>query len=262
MNEMEKEITAPGMPTPERCREIAENYRTVKENIERALDRRKAGTGGVRLLAATKTVPPEDILFAVSELGLDLIGENRVAELTEKLPRLDGKVEQHFIGHLQTNKVQKVVGHVSVIESVDSLRLAAEIDRRSKKLGIVTDILAEVNIGREENKSGVLPEDVCSFCADLGEFSSLRLRGLMTMAPAMTEKEKFRKYFQETYGIFIDIFTKKSHNIIEPVLSLPPILSMGMSDSYEIAAEEGATEVRVGSAIFGRRNYGTGTVKK
>ncbi len=258
MNEFEKTNTVPDMPSAERRREITENFQKVKENIARALDRRRAGTGDVRLLAATKTVPPGDILFAVRELGLDLIGENRVVELTDKLPFLDGQTEQHFIGHLQTNKVQKVVGHVSVIESVDSRRLAAEINRRSKNLGIVTDILVEVNSGREENKGGILPEDVFSFCTEMGEFTSLRLCGLMTMAPAMTKKEDFRKYFQETYGIFIDFFTKKTHNIIEPVFSLPPILSMGMSDSYEIAVEEGATEVRVGSAIFGRRNYGTG----
>jgi len=261
MNEREQNLTAVEMPSPERRHEITENFQKVKENIDRALDRRRVGEGDVRLLAASKTVTPADILFAVRELGLDLIGENRVTELTDKLPFLDGQVEQHFIGHLQTNKVQKVVGHVSVIESVDSHRLAAEINRRSQNLGIITDILVEVNSGREENKGGILPEDVCAFCADLGEFPSLRLRGLMTMAPAMKEKESFRKYFQETYGIFLDIFTKKSHNIREPVFSAPPILSMGMSDSYEIAVEEGATEVRVGSAIFGRRNYGAGTAQ-
>ena len=164
-------------------------------------------------------------------------------------------MEQHFIGHLQTNKVQKVVGRVTVIESVDSLRLAAEIDRRSRAMGTVTDVLAEVNSGREESKSGVFPEETAEFCRQLTEFPGIRLRGLMTMAPVSPEKEACRKYFQETYAIFIDIFTKNKHNIIEPVFSCPPILSMGMSDSYEIAVEEGATEVRVGSAIFGRRVY-------
>lgn len=247
------------LPSADRQREITENYLRVKENIERAKERRRAGTGEVRLLAATKTVPPEDILFATRTLGLDLIGENRTSELTEKHPALAGEVEQHFIGHLQTNKVSKVVGRVSVIESVDSLRLAAEIDRRSRMLGIVSDILVEVNSGREENKGGVMPEEVFSFCEKLEAFSALRVRGMMTMGAAGAEKEEFRKFFQETYGIFIDFFTKKSHNIIEPVFSLPPILSMGMSDSYEIAVEEGATEVRVGSAIFGKRAYTAGS---
>lgn len=247
------------MPSAQRRREITENYLRVRENIERAKNRRRRGEGDVRLLAATKTVPPEDILFAVRELGLDLIGENRTAELTDKFPLLDGVVEQHFIGHLQTNKVQKVVGRVSVIESVDSLRLAAEIDRRAKALGICCGVLVEVNSGREENKGGVMPEEVFDFCKNLEEFPSLKLRGMMTMAPVQQKKEDFRKFFQETYEIFIDFFTKKSHNIIEPVFSHPPILSMGMSDSYEIAVEEGATEVRVGSAIFGKRLYGTGS---
>ncbi len=242
----------------QRRRFIADNLCTVRENIERAMRRRPPEAGPVRLLAATKTVPPEEILYAVNELGLDLIGENRAVELTDKLSALDGRVEQHFIGHLQTNKVQKVVGHVTVIESVDSLRLAAEIDRRSKMLGIVTDVLAEVNSGREENKSGVFPEDTAEFCKNLAQFPNIHLRGLMTMAPALTEKEAFRKYFRETYAIFIDIFTKNKHNIIEPVFARPPILSMGMSDSYEIAVEEGATEVRVGSAVFGRRAYAAG----
>ncbi len=248
-------------PSPERQREIADNLARVRENIARALARRRAGTGDVRLLAATKTVPAGDILFAARELGLDLIGENRAVELTEKYPHLQGAVEQHFIGHLQTNKVNKVVGFVSVIESVDSLRLAAEIDRRSRALGIVCDILVEVNSGREKNKGGVLPEDVFQFCENLAEFSAIRVRGMMTMAPVQSEKDGFRKFFQETYGIFLDFFTKKSHNIIEPVFSHAPILSMGMSDSYEIAVEEGATEVRVGSAIFGRRAYTRGTDK-
>ncbi len=246
------------LPSAERQREITENFLRVKENIARAMERRRAGTGEVRLLAATKTVPPGEILFAANALGLDLIGENRVSELTEKYPALEGKIEQHFIGHLQTNKVGKVVGRVSVIESVDSLHLAAEIDRRSRALGIVSDILIEINSGREESKGGVMPEDVFAFCEKLEAFSALRVRGMMTMAPVQEKKEGFRKFFQETYGIFIDFFTKKSHNIIEPVFSLAPILSMGMSESYEIAIEEGATEVRVGSAIFGKRAYAKG----
>lgn len=226
----------------ERLRQIAENYRRVTENILRAAHGRP-----VSLLAATKTVPAEEVLWTVEHLGLALIGENRASELTEKYPVLEGRVEQHFIGHLQTNKVRAVVGRVSMIESVDSERLAAEIDRASRRLGITTDILVEINSGREENKSGVLPEDARAAVEAFSAYPNLRVRGLMTMAPASPEKEAYRKYFRETYEIFIDIFAKNTHNIIEPVLS------MGMSDSYEIAIEEGATEVRVGSAIFGRR---------
>ena len=225
---------------------IAENYRRVRENMENAMARRCVGHGPVRLLAATKTVPPEEILFAAEHLGLDLIGENRAVELIDKYPALEGKIEQHFIGHLQTNKVKQVVGRVSMIESVDSLRLAQEISR-STALGIVTDILVEVNSGREENKGGVLPEAVRDAVRDFGALEGIRVRGLMTMAPVCAQIEDSRKYFRETYEIFIDIFEKNTHNIIEPVLS------MGMSSTYAIAIEEGATEVRVGQAIFGHR---------
>ena len=226
---------------------ISENYRRVQENIKEAMARRRAGSGPVQLLAATKTVQPEAILFAVEQLGLDLIGENRTTELVEKYPVLENRVEQHFIGHLQTNKVKQVVGRVSLIESVDSLRLAEEINRRSAALGITTDILVEINSGREANKGGVMPEDAHAAVQAFDALSNIRVRGLMTMAPVCANIEDSRKYFRETYTIFIDIFEKNKHNIIEP------ILSMGMSSTYGIAIEEGATEVRVGQAIFGRR---------
>ena len=234
-----------------RLQAIRENYLRIRENIENARSRRP-GSAEVRILAATKTVPPEEILYAVQELGVDLIGENRTSELTEKYPFLEGKVEQHFIGHLQTNKAKQVVGRVSLIESVDSLHLAEKIHQLSHSLGITTDILLEVNSGREENKSGFLSEEIRDALQQISAFSALRVRGLMTMAPVCEKKEEYRKYFSETYQIFIDFFAKNTHNIIEPVF---PVLSMGMSDSYEIAVEEGATEVRVGSALFGRRPY-------
>ena len=226
---------------------IKENYRRVQDNIREAMAKRRAGSGPVRLLAATKTVQPDAILFAVDHLGLDLIGENRTTELVEKYPALEGRVEQHFIGHLQTNKVKQVVGRVSLIESVDSLRLAQEIGRRSEMLGITTDILVEINSGREPNKGGVMPENARDAVREFGLLSGIRVRGLMTMAPVCANIEDSRKYFRETYAIFIDIFEKNKHNIIEP------ILSMGMSSTYGIAIEEGATEVRVGQAIFGCR---------
>lgn len=226
---------------------IKENYRRVQENIREAMAKRRAGSGPVRLLAATKTVQPDAILFAVDHLGLDLIGENRTTELVEKYPALEGRVEQHFIGHLQTNKVKQVVGRVSLIESVDSLRLAQEISRRSEMLGITTDILVEINSGREPNKGGVMPENARDAVREFGLLSGIRVHGLMTMAPVCANIEDSRKYFRETYAIFIDIFEKNKHNIIEP------ILSMGMSSTYGIAIEEGATEVRVGQAIFGCR---------
>ena len=224
---------------------IRDNFARVRENLERAAE--KAGRKTPLLIAATKTVPVEVINFAASELGLTDIGENRMQELTEKYDRLDKSLNVHFIGTLQTNKVHSVVGKASVIHSVDSVKLAREIDRVSKKTGVVTDVLCEINIGREEAKGGVMPEDAVPFALEIEELESIFVRGVMTMAPKCVEKTDYLKYFEETYAIFVDFLRKTRHNIIEPVLS------MGMSDSYEYAAASGATAVRVGRALFGER---------
>lgn len=233
----------------ERQRTISDNYKRVLENMENARIRRKTGDK-VRLLAATKTVPVEDILFLVNEFGLSLCGENRQNEFTEKHETVQAAgAEMHFIGHLQTNKVKYIVGNTELIHSVDSLRLASEINKRSLELGIKTNILVEVNIGEEAAKTGLLPGEVGSLLDEINSFKGLELRGMMAMVPKSDEKEEIRKYFRESYRIFLDFFSKKTHNIKEP------ILSMGMSDSYETAIEEGANLVRVGSAIFGNRIY-------
>ena len=236
------------MLTEERKAEIRENFLRVTENIENAKAKR-GGNTPVRLLAATKTVPAEEILFAAEELGLTHAGENRTSELLEKYDALKDRLTLHQIGTLQTRKVKDIIGKVSLIESVDSLKLASEINKRSAEAGIVTDILCEVNIGREESKGGLMPEDVSHFLDSLEEFGNIRPRGIMTMAPICEKDSEYQKFFTETYQIFIDIYVKKSHNIIEPVLS------MGMSDSYVPAILSGATEVRVGSSIFGHRIY-------
>lgn len=236
--------------TPERKYIISENYKRITEKIENAKLRRDSSIkGDVTLLAATKTVDPEEILFAIHELGLPAVGENKVQEFIAKYDMLKGQVPLHILGHLQTNKVRQIVGKVDMIESVDSLHLAAEIGKRSQAAGVVTDILAEINIGREENKTGILPEEAESFTAALEEIPGIRLRGLMTMAPICSKKDEYYKYFYKTYEMYLDIFGKKTHNIIESVLS------MGMSDSFEAAIEAGATMVRIGSAIFGPRIY-------
>ena len=149
----------------------------------------------------------------------------------------------------KTNKVKVVAGRAGLIHSVDSVRLAEEIDKKCTKLGVRPGILIEVNIGMEEAKSGIAPENFGQFMEEISAFPSLDVRGMMTMAPKCTENEEFRKYFHESCRIFLDFFAKKTHNIGEPVLS------MGMSDSYACAVEEGSTMVRVGSAIFGSRKY-------
>ena len=236
------------MLTDARKAQISDNYRRILEDIAEAKASRGDG-GVVDLLAATKTVPAEEILFACDELGLKLVGENRAEEMVSKFDALAGHAELHLIGTLQRRKVRSIVDKVSLIESVDSLPLAAEIDKRARDAGVRMRVLVEVNSGREAAKGGVLPEDTAAFCDELEAFGSLDLAGLMTMAPVCDKKDDYRKYFSQTYQIFIDIFTKKPHNIREY------ILSMGMSDSFVPAVLEGATEVRVGSAIFGARYY-------
>ncbi len=235
MEEMRKEI-------------IRENYKRVMEKIEAAKERSPYHQE-VTLLAATKTVPAEEIIFAIEELGLPMAGENKVQEFLSKYDELKGRCPLHLIGHLQTNKVKSIVGKVDMIQSVDSIRLAQEIAKRSREKGIVTDVLCEINIGREENKGGIMPEETEEFVCQLLETEGIRVRGLMTMAPVCEKYDEYKKYFNKTYNIYLDILGKKSHNIIEP------ILSMGMSDSFEAAIEEGATLVRVGSSIFGSRFY-------
>lgn len=231
-----------------RFEQITENYRHVSHRIEEAKALRDSAiTSDVTLLAATKTVPAEDVLFAIDSLGLTHVGENRAEELVSKYPALRGKAELHIIGTLQRRKVRTIAEMADMIESVDSLPLAAEIDKRFAAAGRQVRILVEVNSGREPNKGGVMPEDVRSFCDELEAFPNLKLAGLMTMAPICEKSDEYRKYFSETYRIFIDIFEKKPHNIREYVLS------MGMSDSFVPAILEGATQVRVGSSIFGRR---------
>ena len=232
-----------------RKNEIRDNYLRVREKMANAEAKRNAGEGEVRLLAATKTVPAEEILFAVNELGLELVGENKVQEFLSKYDELKETVPLHIIGHLQTNKVRSIIGKADMIQSVDSLRLAEEISKRSIAAGIVTDVLCEINIGKEENKGGIMPEEADEFLEEIGNYEGIRACGIMTMAPVCEKNDDYRKYFEKTYAIYLDFLRKKSHNIVEYVLS------MGMSDSYEAAILEGATMVRVGSSIFGRRVY-------
>lgn len=229
--------------------QIKDNLMRVTERVENAAEKRGVDGKDVSILLATKTVPVNEIIYASDVLGYRLAGENRVTELCEKYDHIKNHVDMHMIGHLQTNKVKNVVGKVSLIESVDSIRLAQEINRLSEKAGIVTDILAEINIGREEAKGGLLEENVDEFFEKMRDFRFVRPVGVMTMAPKCEKKTDYRRYFGKTYKIFLDISEKYLYNIIKPVLS------MGMSDSFEEAILEGATEVRVGSAVFGNRIY-------
>lgn len=219
--------------------EIKKNYSKVIENI-RSLDKEKR----VTFLCATKTQTVEDINYLIS-LGCKCIGENRVNELLEKYEKYDKSAELHFIGTLQKNKVKYIIDKVSLIHSVDTLSLLEEIDKRASKIGKIMDVLLEVNSGREESKGGIMPEDVCDFYEKAKEYKSVRVRGLMTMAPRCDTKEEYMKYFTLTRELFDKLFSDDKD----------AILSMGMSESYMYAIEAGATLVRVGSGIFGQRKY-------
>ncbi len=229
--------------------ELQDNLAAVEERMAEACLRAGRPREAVSLLAVTKTVEPERINQAIA-LGVTQIGENRVQEFNDKCPflRLDG-VQKHLIGHLQTNKVRQIVGRVDMIQSVDSLRLAQEIDRRSRALDIVTPVLVEVNIGGEEAKSGVSPQELEQLLEKIAPLSGVSVHGLMTVPPILTAEAEKRAVFSKMYQLFVDIRDKNMDNI--SMLEL----SMGMSGDYTEAILEGATIVRVGSAIFGRRHY-------
>ena len=220
--------------------ELTENYNAVKKRLSAALQKAGRPENAVTLLAATKTVDPETINRAI-ELGITHIGENRVQELLSK-NGLIKPVHNHFIGHLQIDKVE-------MIESVHSEKLAAEISKQACKAGITMDILLEVNIGNEESKSGFAPEETEQAVRKIAEMPGISVKGLMAIPPIDPLYENTRKYFRNMYKLFIDIGAKNIDN------SSMSVLSMGMSNDFDIAAEEGATIVRVGTALFGKRIY-------
>ena len=199
----------------------------------------------VMLLAAIKSADVGEIKYIHEKLGINNVGENRVQQLLERYELIKSEgLDIHFIGKLQTNKVKYIIDKVSMIHSLDSIRLAEQIDKQAKKHGIKMKVLVEINSGEEENKSGVMPQEVEAFCLELSRFDSLELCGFMTMAPKCDKKEEYCKYFSKTYKLVLDIWTKKLHNISRP------LISMGMSESFEEAILEGADIVRVGRRLF------------
>ena len=228
---------------------IAENVAAVKENIAAAALRCGRSPDEIKLVAATKMNDAERVRQAIAA-GVDICGENRVQELQEKyaLGAYEG-CPLHVIGHLQKNKVKYIVGKVGLIHSVDSVALASEINKRAAALGIVQDILLEVNIGAEPAKSGFAPGELSCALDAMAGFGSIRVLGLMAIPPICERSEENRVYFRRMKQLFIDIGQKKYDNV------LMQLLSMGMSADYEVAVEEGANLVRVGTGIFGARNY-------
>ena len=229
--------------------DVEYNYKLINERIAEAAQKVGKSREDITFLAATKTVEPEVINHAIS-LGLDHIGENKVQELLSKYDSYNlENCSLQFIGHLQTNKVRQIVDKVDLIQSVDSVKLANEIAKQSLKLNKTTDILVEVNIGREENKSGVYPENLEELLCEISKIEGISVKGLMTIPPICDNKHKISKYFNNMHNIFIDISQKKLDNISMT------ILSMGMSADYYEAILEGANMVRIGSSLFGARNY-------
>ena len=227
---------------------IAENIAKVRSTIADVCRETGRDVGEITLVGASKMNGADACREAIAA-GIDALGENRVQEMTEKLSQnaYDG-APLHFIGHLQRNKVKQVVGHVALIQSVGSAPLLQEIEKVAAAKGLVQDILLEVNIGREEAKSGFAPEEVMDAARAALDCPHVRVRGLMTIPPADASREENIRYFQEVRGLYVDINAKLFHNELE-------YLSMGMSGDYADAIRAGATMVRVGTAIFGARHY-------
>lgn len=224
---------------------IDRNVADLRRRIDKAARDAGRQPGEITLLAAVKYVGVDEVNYLHTHCGVNDIGENRVQQLIDRWDKLerDG-LRVHFIGSLQTNKVKYIADKVCMIHSLDSLKLAAEIEKQCAKLGRVMDVLIEVNSGREENKTGVLPEDVEALAGKVAGMPHLRLRGFMTMAPKCENSDDYIKYFSETYNLIIDIWEKKLHNIERP------IISMGMSGSFESAIACGSTCVRLGHILF------------
>ena len=228
---------------------IAENIRIIRKQIDEAAIAAGRDPKSIQLCAATKMNNAENVRAAIAA-GVDCCGENRVQELVQKLAEnaYEG-APVHFIGHLQTNKVRQVVGKVSLIQSVDSLRLLNAIQVEACKQNIVQDILLEINIGEEESKSGFLLSEIYDVCEKISDFPNIRVEGFMVIPPISQNSGDNRKFFQKICNLAVDITRKKYDNV------WVRILSMGMSDDFQDAIACGSTMIRIGTAIFGARDY-------
>ena len=228
---------------------VEKNISEVKKRISEVAKAAGRNENEVTLIAVSKTKPVEMIKEAY-DTGIRDFGENKVQEIMEKYPLLPSDIRWHLIGHRQTNKVKYIIDKVCMIHSVDSLKLAEEISRQAVKHNVTVDILIEVNVAAEESKFGVRPEDAIDLCRDISTLPGIRIRGLMTVAPFTSDPEENRPVFCALRQLFVDIDGKNIDNVFMDCLS------MGMSGDYTVAIEEGATFVRVGTSIFGQRDYG------
>jgi len=225
---------------------IAQNIKEIKQRVSDAAQRSNRKQEDINIIAVTKTVSPERIEKAIDE-GLNKLGENRVQELCEKYDIINRDCKWDIIGHLQTNKVKYIIDKVNMIHSVDSLDLIEELQKKSEKVGRVLDILLQVNVAEEKSKFGLHLDEVTEYVNRARKYDALRVKGLMTIAPFVQNPEEIRGVFRQLYKKFIDIREKNNDNIDMKYLS------MGMSNDFEVAIEEGANIVRIGTAIFGRR---------
>ena len=231
-----------------RAEELKENLKSVEERVAAACKRAGRDRSEVTLIAVSKTKPVED-LQVIYDQGIRQFGENKVQELTGKIPEMPNDIDWHLIGHLQRNKVKYIVDKVKLIHSVDSYRLAEEINIQAKKHGVVADILIEVNAANEATKFGVKLEEAKELCKEISELDAVHIRGLMTIAPNVVVPEENRGIFHKIKDLSVDIMKENIDNVSMNVLS------MGMSNDYQVAIEEGATMVRIGSNLFGKRDY-------
>ena len=223
---------------------IKNNLEIINEKIKKAALKANRNPQEIKLVAVTKTATIEQIKEAISA-GVKIIGENKVQEAKEKYQILSADIEWHLVGHLQTNKVKHAIEIFDLIHSVDSIKLAKEIDRRSLQFGMITNVLVEVNVSGEETKYGIKSEEVEPFLKEISEFSRIKVRGLMTITPIAEDKEEVRPYFRKLRELSKEIKSKNIKNV------KMDYLSMGMTDDFEVAIEEGANMVRIGRGIFG-----------
>ncbi len=227
---------------------LLDNLKDVEARVSAACERAGRDRSEVTLIAVSKTKPIEDLQI-IYDAGIREFGENKVQELTGKIEAMPNDINWHMIGHLQRNKVKYIVGKVGLIHSVDSYRLAEEINIHAKKQGIVQPVLIEVNAAEEESKFGLKLDEVKRFCEEITHLDGIQVKGLMTIAPNVVVAEDNRAIFHKIKDLSVDI-ARENYNNIDMT-----ILSMGMTGDFEVAIEEGATHVRVGTAIFGARNY-------
>ncbi|MBQ8558905.1 MAG: YggS family pyridoxal phosphate-dependent enzyme [Tyzzerella sp.] len=227
---------------------LVENLLEVEKRIQEACKRANRNRDEVTLIAVSKT-KPVSMLQEVYDEGIRCFGENKVQELTDKYDQLPNDIEWHMIGHLQRNKVKYIVDKVALIHSVDSVRLAETIEQEAAKRDVIANILIEVNVAEEDSKFGLKVDEVLPMIEEISKFPHIRIQGLMTIAPYVENPEENRSIFASLQKLSVDIAEKNIDNVSVKVLS------MGMTNDYEVAIEEGATMVRVGTGIFGERNY-------